>query len=271
VVLTCRDCKLTLYRKHDLRHRKPFFCQVSGCSRTEGFSTSNDLERHTMSKHPSTALATTQGAKKFRCLVPGCKSSEKAWPRLDNFRSHLKRVHGNSLHTDDDYDDLVRRGEFLDVGRGPNSALEKEHRQIQPPQAVSVSLKRDNGPPSIPKVLEQAVVPAQTSKEADLNQAHVPRRPRPTGILPQKTSINLPQMVEQWGSLICRSEYEYKALRTEETRILVLLPGKKDEIIQCRLLPLSIKAPNVSYEALVILLGRCQGIKGNPYSKHETK
>jgi hypothetical protein len=102
------QCKLIKCRKHDLRHTKPFMCKVTGCSRTEGFSTTNDLERHTKSKHPAD-MPDTAMTKRFRCLVPGCKSKDKCWPRLDNFRSHLKRVHGNHLRGDDDFDDLIRR------------------------------------------------------------------------------------------------------------------------------------------------------------------
>lgn len=78
-------------KKHDLRHRKPFKCKFPDCPRTEGFSTTNDLDRHTRSKHPSVRDAGV--AKMYRCPVPGCKSKDKAWPRLDNFRSHLRRVH----------------------------------------------------------------------------------------------------------------------------------------------------------------------------------
>ncbi len=100
------EWKLMNRRKHDLRHTKPFICTVPGCLRTDGFSTTNDLERHTKSKHPS-AMPETAMTKKFRCLVPGCKSKEKSWPRLDNFRSHLKRVHGNQ--EDEDLEDLIRR------------------------------------------------------------------------------------------------------------------------------------------------------------------
>src|SRR5271156_894380 len=95
-------------RKHDLRHRKPFMCQVSGCPRTEGFSTTNDLDRHTRSRHPST-IPESESTKKYRCHVPGCKSKEKSWPRLDNFRSHLKRVHSHHLRTEEDFEDMIRR------------------------------------------------------------------------------------------------------------------------------------------------------------------
>ena len=261
VVGSLSDHKLIPFRKHDLRHRKPFFCQVSECPRTEGFSTSNDLERHTMSKHPSSALATISGVKKFRCVVPGCKSSEKAWPRLDNFRSHLKRVHGSNLRTDDDYDELVRKGEFLDVGTALHSTAQKERQETRSLQTSLDNIKSGNRSPPVSKALEQVVAAAHASKEGASNQAHVPRRPQPTGVVPQRASISLPQMVERWGSLISRSEYEYKALHTEETRILVLLPGQKDDIIQCRLLPLSIKAPQVSYEALSYCWGDVRASK----------
>jgi hypothetical protein len=81
-------------------------CKVSGCPLDEGFSTTDDLERHTQSKHPS---ANTSLTKKFRCHVAGCKSQDKSWPRLDNFRSHLKRVHGNLLTSNEDLDNFINR------------------------------------------------------------------------------------------------------------------------------------------------------------------
>lgn len=104
------------YRKHDFRHRKPYVCEVPGCLRTAGFSTRNDLERHTKSKHPA-AIPENESTKKFRCHVPGCKSKDKAWPRLDNFRSHLKRVHASHLRTDDAFDDMIRRYVTPDSGK----------------------------------------------------------------------------------------------------------------------------------------------------------
>lgn len=98
-------------KKHDLRHTKPFTCEFPGCSRTEGFSTTNDLERHVKSKHPS-AVQGTESTKRFRCLVQGCKSKDKSWPRLDNFRSHLKRIH--HLKPEDE-DEMARRAEFWEA------------------------------------------------------------------------------------------------------------------------------------------------------------
>ncbi|KAG0645066.1 Transcriptional activator GLI3 [Hyphodiscus hymeniophilus] len=111
--LLCPNCQKPVktrseLKKHDLRHRKPFVCSHPGCSRTDGFSTTNDLDRHTKSKHAS-ASAQLAPTKRYRCHVPGCKSKEKSWPRLDNFRSHLKRVHIDSLRAGDDLDDMIRR------------------------------------------------------------------------------------------------------------------------------------------------------------------
>jgi hypothetical protein len=98
--------RLSRYRKHDLRHKKPFKCEYPGCTRIEGFSTTNDLERHTKSKHPS-AVQGLESTKRYRCCVQGCKSKEKSWPRLDNFKSHLKRMH--HFDAEEQFDDMIRR------------------------------------------------------------------------------------------------------------------------------------------------------------------
>ncbi len=54
--LVCSVCNKPLktiseLKKHEIRHSKPFECNVPACMRTEGFSTSNDLSRHMKSKH----------------------------------------------------------------------------------------------------------------------------------------------------------------------------------------------------------------------------
>lgn len=76
-------------RKHQQRHEKPHHCNVPGCLRTEGFSTPNDVDRHMRSCHPE--LVST--GKYYICTVQNCRAKEKKWPRADNFRQHLKRVH----------------------------------------------------------------------------------------------------------------------------------------------------------------------------------
>lgn len=115
----CPRCKKSLktqseLKKHYLRHTKPFVCQVQGCARTEGFSTTNDLDRHTRSKHP-TVIPESASVRRFRCHVPGCKSKDKSWPRLDNFRSHLKRVHESYVSRGDQFEEMVKRAEFWET------------------------------------------------------------------------------------------------------------------------------------------------------------
>ncbi|EKD20902.1 C2H2 type zinc finger domain protein [Drepanopeziza brunnea f. sp. 'multigermtubi' MB_m1] len=127
-------------KKHDLRHRRPFICSVPGCARKDGFSTTNDLDRHIKSKHPSN-IQENASNKRFRCRVPGCKSKEKTWPRLDNFRSHLKRVHGNCLRSGGEFDDMVRRAEFFERSglHSDQEVIAEQHQLseiVQPPQPV---------------------------------------------------------------------------------------------------------------------------------------
>ncbi len=81
-------------RKHLNKHRKPFKCVISDCSRVgEGFSTLNDLERHKKSIHN---IQPTHGSiRSFKCASDGCKGKTKVWPRRDNFKQHVTRVHKN--------------------------------------------------------------------------------------------------------------------------------------------------------------------------------
>lgn len=100
--LSCETCHKVLktnseLKKHRQRHTKPHQCQVVGCSRTEGFSTSNDLERHIRSVHPQEQT----GGNRYRCSLQACKHKEKIWPRADNFRAHIKRVHQQNIAEED--------------------------------------------------------------------------------------------------------------------------------------------------------------------------
>ncbi|GKT50357.1 uncharacterized protein ColSpa_10538 [Colletotrichum spaethianum] len=84
--------------KHNQRHRKAYRCDVAGCSRKEGFGTLNDLDRHKGSVHPDVFNA----GPRFRCRIGQCQNKDKIWPRADNFRQHLKRVHRQDVSPEDD-------------------------------------------------------------------------------------------------------------------------------------------------------------------------
>ncbi|KAI0179123.1 hypothetical protein GGR52DRAFT_588879 [Hypoxylon sp. FL1284] len=103
--LTCEICKTRLrtkseFKKHKQRHDKPYKCDVEGCLRIVGFSTPNDLDRHKRSLHPDERAA----GNRYRCPIGVCRTRDKIWPRADNFRAHMKRVHQKELSSDDDLD-----------------------------------------------------------------------------------------------------------------------------------------------------------------------
>ena len=82
-----------------LKHEKPFKCKEPGCKRTEGFTTTNDLERHQRSLHRKGI-----DKKSYRCAIENCRNREKTWPRLDNFKQHVER-----MHKDADVQDVIQR------------------------------------------------------------------------------------------------------------------------------------------------------------------
>ncbi|KAJ4396481.1 hypothetical protein N0V93_000700 [Gnomoniopsis smithogilvyi] len=56
--------------------------------------------------------------KTYKCMIANCRSKDKKWPRADNFRQHLKRVHGIQ-HVDDNLDKYVYT---LQASPGPDLA-----------------------------------------------------------------------------------------------------------------------------------------------------
>lgn len=78
-------------------------CQEPGCSRKLGFGTPNDLLRHQQSVHSADGI-------KYRCMEGSCETKPpKDWPRADNFKQHLKRMHQIDLGSDPDLSKYERR------------------------------------------------------------------------------------------------------------------------------------------------------------------
>jgi len=75
-----------------LKHEKTFICHERDCKRAgKGFSTINDLDRHKKSVHK----IGIGNSRSYRCASAGCNNRTKIWPRLDNFKQHLERMHKN--------------------------------------------------------------------------------------------------------------------------------------------------------------------------------
>lgn len=91
-----------LARKHDARHRKLFKCDEPNCPRKEGFGTINDLARHKKCVHNKEP---ERGPKMmYLCFGKNCPRPNKKWPRLDNFKQHLSR-----MHHEEDGDALLKK------------------------------------------------------------------------------------------------------------------------------------------------------------------
>lgn len=84
------------------RHQKPFLCDALGCTRKVGFGTLNDLERHRRCVHG--IVSQDRPSKRFKCFAENCVRGDQIWPRFDNFRQHLLRMHG-----DIETEELLRR------------------------------------------------------------------------------------------------------------------------------------------------------------------
>ncbi|KAM3075183.1 hypothetical protein ACMFMF_005862 [Clarireedia jacksonii] len=152
--LFCTDCNKTMktkseLKKHELRHTKPFTCTVAGCTRDMGFSTTNDLERHVKSKHPSAALSRAEPTKKYHCHTSGCKSKDKAWPRLDNFRSHLKRVHKITNETSD-FENIIRCAEFWELPESTQDQMPSSTSRSVEPEEIHTKQVAHSSVPNLP-------------------------------------------------------------------------------------------------------------------------
>ncbi|CAD6444423.1 5937cd55-9aab-4e35-9a5a-ab4f32212113 [Sclerotinia trifoliorum] len=160
-------------KKHDLRHKKPFVCKYPGCTRAEGFSTTNDLDRHTKSKHPLATTSRAESMKKYHCVVSGCKSKDKVWPRLDNFRSHLKRVHSNYVKSEDSFEKILKEAEFFEQsGLSQDAPLPAEvsTQSTSSSREINESLPKvrdikSNWKPVYPELIQDLVTPMDTPIE----------------------------------------------------------------------------------------------------------
>ncbi|KAK3714142.1 hypothetical protein LTR37_007944 [Vermiconidia calcicola] len=94
----CPTCGKELKNPSDAQCREP------GCTRTQGFATENDLQRHRKSVHgASPRIGNKVGYICAACPDPSDGTNRKWWPRLDNFKAHIRRK-----HTDADEESLIQ-------------------------------------------------------------------------------------------------------------------------------------------------------------------
>ncbi|KAJ5127465.1 hypothetical protein N7448_008244 [Penicillium atrosanguineum] len=107
-------------RKHEARHQKLFKCDEPNCARKEGFGTINDLARHKKCVHNKEP---ERGPKMmYLCFGKSCPRPNKKWPRLDNFKQHLSR-----MHNEEDGEALLKKSmDWYEtvIGHQPNQQLD---------------------------------------------------------------------------------------------------------------------------------------------------
>ena len=89
---------LTKLRKRSGQHK----CNYRrGCKLPKdfsGFKSVHDLKRHKRTVHGEAC------EESYMCAVTGCKKPNKSWPRCDNFKAHVKRMHPR-----EDVDEIIQR------------------------------------------------------------------------------------------------------------------------------------------------------------------
>lgn len=86
-----------MHREHMLRHAKNFFCGEPGCKEAFAFIKELESHRRTMHKIGVTFEQT------YQCAASECHNKDKIWPRLDNYKQHILR-----MHKDQDLIELIR-------------------------------------------------------------------------------------------------------------------------------------------------------------------
>lgn len=113
-------------KKHFARHEPQYFCHILGCSRgRDGFTTKNDLDRHRKTMHKIVG----QNDRFWKCFYRACAKTDKVWPRLDNFKAHIIRMHGAQYVTEN----VAKAEEWWDHEKSMGSQLVNEVTQSQTP------------------------------------------------------------------------------------------------------------------------------------------
>ncbi|KAI1439223.1 hypothetical protein GGR50DRAFT_690571 [Xylaria sp. CBS 124048] len=158
-------------RKHDQRHKKPFKCLIAGCTRKQGFGTENDLIRHKRSVHPE---ADTPG-KRYACSMGSCEHKFKTWPRADNFKSHLQRMHRYGDITESELDSFLYKP-FNTINESQDYSqheIRSEYNYESHNYGLSDSAREQQQAMSFPPPsAHDSIVQSELSSEANWSQTH---------------------------------------------------------------------------------------------------
>ncbi|KAJ5082027.1 hypothetical protein N7532_011070 [Penicillium argentinense] len=174
-------------RKHEARHRKLFKCDEPNCPRKEGFGTINDLARHKKCVHNKEP---ERGPKMmYLCFGKNCPRPNKRWPRLDNFKQHLSRMHHDEnaeallKKSMDWYESITgHRGQKLEDSVSLDASTMETQEEIMSIHSAELDLDASN------TYHNQESVDFLTSRAQTPKSFHVPHMDAPTGNLPSQAS-----------------------------------------------------------------------------------
>lgn len=107
---------------------RPHTCDISGCRRAtpgKGFSEMSGLQRHKEFVH---RIGVERDS--FQCASMNCRNRGKIWPRLDNFKQHISR-----MHKDEDEAELIRKSCYS----GPTASKNLTPADMLAEEGISIS------------------------------------------------------------------------------------------------------------------------------------
>ncbi|KAF2674588.1 hypothetical protein BT63DRAFT_14795 [Microthyrium microscopicum] len=172
--LKCPQCPKTLkcrsdLAKHERWHNRPYKCDYPGCERApKGFITQNDLDRHKKSKHFNGIFGKT---KSFQCVGKNCRNPKKIWPRHDNFKQHVVKMHPN-----EDVEDVIKRSriatpspseeEQIGTGIDPTTVTNR-------PPKVTITTDPERSTSSVPSIMDETHLSPITPSQRRLSRPSV--------------------------------------------------------------------------------------------------
>ncbi|RQM08008.1 hypothetical protein DH86_00001364, partial [Scytalidium sp. 3C] len=152
-----------------------------------------------------------KGTKVYRCPIPGCKSKGRAWPRLDNFTNHIKRLHKQQWDSEDDHGrgSLIRQAENIYEPGGDESQVKDDTLNANSKEVISERVfavdslsvqDRDahwegSYPGSLEEPVESLVLHSQQLEHSDKAGCQVSEHANPIRKVPPSDPIKFLELV----------------------------------------------------------------------------
>ncbi|KAJ9660820.1 hypothetical protein H2198_002359 [Neophaeococcomyces mojaviensis] len=160
-------------QRQSRRQEKKYQC--AECGSAKSFVTTNDRDRHMKTVH----AILNKGDRIYICHIDNCSASTKIWPRLDNFKQHVSRMHGEQYA--DRAEDMWQEYEPEKHSRllAPSRAKGRLNTTAMPSLSHGIagsSMLQRTVPPSTPSIGANA--PPSSQGFNQFRPKHLPRHSR---------------------------------------------------------------------------------------------